>query len=701
MQAPAAPPPDQVGAFRLTELLGQGGMGQVWKGLRNDGLFEQVVAVKLLDPRLTRLAGERFAVERRILASLDHPNIARLFDGGVLEGGGPFLIMEHVDGRPLDLFAAHLPLKARIELFLQAADAVQFAHERLIVHADLRPSNILVDGAGRVRLLDFGIARLLGEDDGGERAVDPTARMFASPARLAGAAPVVADDVYALGVILHGLIGETRDADLQAVAAMAKAEDAGRRYGSVVALTADLVRWREQRTVSARQGGWTYEAAKFVRRHRIGVGATVLAILTLSAASVVATVSYVRTEVARAEASARFEEVRGTARYLLFEFSDLLERQPQSLSLRADVARVSQSYLDRLAASDDAPLAVRIESAQALLRLAERQARPGRPNLGQTRQAKRNLERAYQMALGVPGPAGLRIAAEARLDQARLAAIVDNDLTAAERYLAQARGLILDPATPIVGLQGQYYAELSNLRQWQGRYPEAIEAARVGLTAPPPVDPRRAVLLEASLWDLFAEALYYDGRPKEAEAPYRRRILLLEDAARRWPSDANIARQLPRARWSLGSTLLELGRPADALPILQQGTVEARAVFEFDTADADAARSAQIVLTAQAQALAALGRAPEAITILTESVATRRTLWRQNPSEAMRLRDYAVGLSMLADVEFAAGRKGAACTRYGEVEAAFAELRRIGRATALDDDSTLKMARENRIARCG
>lgn len=698
--APAAAP-GQVGAFRLTELIGEGGMGQVWKGARGDGLFDQVVAVKLLHAHLTRLAGSRFVAERRILARLEHPNIARLIDGGVLEDGRPFLVMEYVHGREIDVHAADLGLGAKVALFVQAAEAVQFAHERLIVHADLKPSNILVDEAGRVRLLDFGIARLLGEEEGGEARVEPITRAFASPARLAGSAPVVADDVYALGVMLKGLIGEARDTDLQAVAAKAQAPDAARRYGSVAALIADLGRWREQLTVSAREGGWRYEARKFLQRHRFGVAATALAILALATTSVVATVSYVRAEKARAEARARFDDVRGTARYLLFDLSDRLERQPHSLALRADVARVSQSYLDRLAGSENAPLAVRIESAEGLLRLAARQAKPGRPNLGQTQQAIRNLDRAYVMGRAIPGVAGARLAAQARLDQTNIMTMVENDMTAGERLLGDARGLVFDKAAPLHDLEGRYYRELSTLRQWQGRYPEGVDAARRGLEAPPLAEPREAVLLEVALHDLLAEGLYYGGRVAEAEAPYRRCIDLLEDARRRWSADPSIARRLPRARWALGTTLLELKRPAEALPMLHQAAAEAQAIAAFDTDDADAARAVQIHLNAEAQALAALGRHAAAIAILSDGVEVRRRIWRQSPDEAMRLRDYGVALSMLADVEFAAGHAKAACDRYGEVEAAFAELRRVGRATALDDDSTLKMARTNRVKRCG
>jgi tetratricopeptide (TPR) repeat protein len=687
-----------VGPFQLTELLGEGGMGQVWKGARNDGLFDQVVAVKLVHAHLALLAARRFAEERRILARLEHPNIARLIDGGVLEDGEPFLVMEYVDGRPIDAVAAELPEAARVGLFLQAADAVQFAHGRLIVHADLKPSNIAVDGAGRVRLLDFGIARLLGDEAEGE--LSPMTRDYASPARLAGAAPVVADDVFALGLVLRDLVRTSRDADLLAIADKARAEDAEARYGSVAALIADLGRWRDGLPVQARPDSVGYRARKFVRRHRWGVAMTAMAIIALTTTSVVATVSYVRAERAQAEARARFDQVRGTARYLLFDLGDRLDRQPQSLALRADVARVSQTYLDALSRSPHAPMAVRAESAQGLLRLAERQGKPGRPNLGQTEQARRNLATAYDLARTIPGVEGRRLMAQTRLDQAHLSAMADNDFPATERLLADARRLIFAPDAPAPELQRAWWAEMAGLRQWQGRYADSLEAARQGLAAPQPREPRDALLAEANLYDLLAETTYYAGRPQEAVAPYRRRMALLEEAARRWPDDPRVARLLPRSRWALGLTLLDLGRAPEAAPILAKGVAEARAVAAFDTADADAARTAETLDDAQAQNFAAMGRPAAAIPILAATVDARRQRMMAQPDVTMHARDYVVALIALGDVEAPAGRRAAACAHYDQAGQVLADLRRSGRYAALDDSASTRLLAESRARWC-
>lgn len=698
LATPAAEAPDRVGPFRLLEQIGEGGMGQVWRAVRDDGLYEQRVAVKLLHAHLAPLAASHFVRERQILAQLEHPNVARLIDGGVTEDGAAYLVMEYIDGAPIDLAARPLGLIERAALFAQAADAVQFSHERLIVHADLKPSNIFVDAQGRVKLLDFGIARLLAEDEEPSRPT-PMTEGYASPARRAGASPGVADDVFSLGVLLSELVGAAGDPDIAAIAAKARADAPEARYGSVAALLIDLDRWKGGYPVAARPDSFRYRSGKFLARHRLGVGATAAAMLALAGVAGVATTNYLAAEAARAEATRRFDDLHGVARYLLFDLSDRLERQPQSLPLRAEVAQVSQAYLDRLAGSQRSPRLTR-ESVEGLLRLAERQGKPGAPNLGQPVAAKANLRRAYALAAGLPGAEGARLAARVRLEQTSIATMVDNDLPSAERLLADARRLIGDPLTAFDGLGARYFQQLAALRQWQGRYGESIAAAHAGLTAPAASKPQEARLIEASLYDLLAESIYYDGRKADAEAPYRRQMDILAAAARQWPGDPAITRRLSRSRWALGTTLLSLERPREALGLLRLGERESRAIAEADLADADAARMHRIIVDAEAQTLAALGQPARAADLLREGVAERRALWQEHPAEAMRLRDYAMSLAMLGDVEVAAGRKADACGRYDEVEGIFGHLARGGRATALDSDSTLRLVREAREEHC-
>ncbi len=289
-EAPPAGPDEtgtEVGAYRLTRRLGYGGMGAVYLAERTDGQFEQRVAVKLLHATPTSAARltRRLRAERQILAALNHPHIARVFDGGVTDDGRPYLVMEYVPGEPIDAFCDHhrLDLRARLRLFCQVAEAVQAAHRRLVVHRDLKPSNILVafDDAGRpqAKLLDFGIAKLLA--DGGDLSVIGGQTLivtqtgeqwmtpaYAAPEQVRGRPITTATDVYQLGVVLYELLTGLRpyDADPKSGAygvARAVIENTPRRPSTLVAQTAKTARTSD--ACAARRADAPRELAKFLR----------------------------------------------------------------------------------------------------------------------------------------------------------------------------------------------------------------------------------------------------------------------------------------------------------------------------------------------------------------------------------------------------------------------------------------------------
>ena len=205
----------EVGAYTIESALGQGGMGSVWLARRTDGRFEGAAAVKLLNLSLLGPGGRaRFEREGSVLARLAHPNIARLLDAGVTLGGQPYLVLEYIDGKPIDVFVEErsLPIDERVRLFLQVLAAVGHAHANLIVHRDLKPSNILVTADGTVKLLDFGIAKLLADDGGRKLAtltVDGTKVLtpeYSAPEQVGGGPITTATDVYLLGVLLYILV---------------------------------------------------------------------------------------------------------------------------------------------------------------------------------------------------------------------------------------------------------------------------------------------------------------------------------------------------------------------------------------------------------------------------------------------------------------------------------------------------------------
>jgi serine/threonine-protein kinase len=353
----------RLGPYRLDEEIGTGGMGVVYRAVRVAGDFEQTVAVKLLRPLLPAAdAADRFRAERQVLARLDHPNIARLIDGGVTERGRPYLVMEHVDGVPLTAYAERhdLNLEARLDLLQQVLGAVRAAHRQLVVHRDLKPSNVLVtevDGAPRVKLLDFGIAKLL--DDAlpvarlqtrtGQRLMTPA---YAAPEQVSGDEITTATDVYQLGVLAYELLAGTRPfdlaekslteverilldeepappsdvagtgagdlrGDLDTIVLTALRKEPDRRYGSVEALAADLERYRAGEPVEARPATLGYRAKKFVSRNRTAVGAGVLVLLLGVAYAVTVTVQANRLAAQRDRAQREAETTKEVKSYLV------------------------------------------------------------------------------------------------------------------------------------------------------------------------------------------------------------------------------------------------------------------------------------------------------------------------------------------------------------------------------------------------
>lgn len=283
----------RLGDYRVLGLLGEGGMGTVFLAERADAAYQARVAIKVVRGMWDVSLRRRFAAERQALARLDHPHVARLLDGGETEDGWPFLVMELIEGTPIDRWCEQQQLsqRARLELFLSVADAVAFAHRRMIVHRDIKPNNILVDATGSPKLLDFGIAKFLDEPNSEhltrpfERALTPD---FASPEQLDGGEITAATDVWGLGRLLASLLGSELDSalgppsarlrahlqgDVGVILLTALAPDPARRYASVEGLAGDVRRYLENRPILARPASRTYLLGRFVRRNAIAVTA--------------------------------------------------------------------------------------------------------------------------------------------------------------------------------------------------------------------------------------------------------------------------------------------------------------------------------------------------------------------------------------------------------------------------------------------
>ena len=431
---------DRLGRYRIVCEIGRGGMGTVYEAQRDDDQFQKRVAIKLVTLGMdTAALLKRFRHERQILARLEHPYIARLLDGGSTDDGRPYLVMEYVEGQPITTYCAaqKLGTHERIELFRKVCAAVQSAHQNLVVHRDLKPGNILVDPSGSPKLLDFGIAKLLTSDETAEVTVAAAGfRMltpdYASPEQVRGEAITTASDVYSLGIILYELLAGVRPhrlgnysmteieravctddpdkpseawkngeghagtpplqaGDLDNIVLLALQKEPARRYGSPAEFSEDLNRYLRGLPVRARQDTVSYRMRKFIRRHRTGVAAAALLVLSLAGGITVSTIEARR-------AQRRFNDVRGIAHAVLYDIHDAISDLPGSVKAREVVVNTALKYLDGLARDTAGDPGIQLELAEAYLRVGDVQGAAMERSLGKTAEATASYRKA--LAIG-------------------------------------------------------------------------------------------------------------------------------------------------------------------------------------------------------------------------------------------------------------------------------------------------------------
>lgn len=421
-----------IGAYRILQELGRGGMGVVYLAERADGVYQQQVAVKVLQEGVfTAALAERFRQERQMLAGLTHPGIARLLDGGVLGDGRPYLVLEFVDGLPIDRYCEErgLDTRARMRLFLRVAEAVQAAHQQLVLHLDIKPANILVTPEGNPRLLDFGIARFLTDAEGVVSKTEATVRLltprYASPEQASGRSLGVGSDIFSLATLLYRLLTGVlpyplEDAapleaaqiirevapmppsqaaspavrpqlvgDLDTILLQALRKEPDRRYPTVSAFAQDIQRHLESKPVHAHADSFRYRASKFVRRNLVAVAATGVTAVALVASGVAIVHSAVLARRAervavqqRAVAQRRLQDVRGIAHSYIFDLDPQLEQVPGTVAIRGFVLQNGLKYLEAMSKEnveqDDDLLR---EVALGYIRVGQVQADPAMPSL--------------------------------------------------------------------------------------------------------------------------------------------------------------------------------------------------------------------------------------------------------------------------------------------------------------------------------
>lgn len=447
VQSVYVPPPTRagrrIGAYQVVSEIGRGGMGEVYRAVRADGQFTKDVAIKLVGGGLdSTLVRERFRNERQILASLHHPNIAQLLDGGTTEEGVPYLVMELIEGEPIDAYcnARGLRIADRLQLFRLVCGAVHYAHQHLVIHRDIKPGNILVTNDGVPKLLDFGIAKLV-ESGGksGETLNQALTPEYASPEQIRGESITTATDVYSLGVVLYRLLTgrspyavETRTplqlaqvvcekdperpstavgrppgkneseqlqspaklrrelaGDLDNITLKALRKEPERRYASVEQFSEDIRRHLEGRPAIATPDSFLYRSRKFVLRNRFGVGAAVVLALAI-VGGMLATARETRiarqqAEIAKtqkARAEKRFNDVRELSDSLIFEVHDAIQNLPGATPARKLLLERALNYLDSVSKDTDGDPDLERELAWGYQRIAVVQGSSAESNLG-------------------------------------------------------------------------------------------------------------------------------------------------------------------------------------------------------------------------------------------------------------------------------------------------------------------------------
>ncbi len=636
----AAQPRLQIGAYQTLRAIGHGGMGAVYLARRVDGEFDQEAALKLLHQDMdTPQLRARFLAERQLLARLDHPHVARLLDGGVTEEGRPYFVMEHVEGVPITTWcrARRLSLEEILRLYLEVIDAVSYLHRNLVVHRDLKPSNILVDGDGRVKLLDFGIAKLLDGEPGdagltrtGERPMTPE---YAAPEQLDGEPVTTATDVYALGVLLYELLTGERphqgsraqpaqrrlpptpssrlrsrppatgaarpgsstgrspeptfarrriSGDLDSICLEALRPEPEARYPSAEQLGQDVERFLQGLPVRARKSTLGYRLGKFVRRHRAGV---------MAAAVLVALVAVgflrerdLRGAAEQARAAAQLEAAKAVAvsDFLgaLLSSVDPMKAQGREVT----VADVLDQAAQRIQHSPELAAQPEVEAA------VRRTIGTTYSSLGRYEDAREHLERAVELSGGL----------EARHPEALQAA--------ADLGAVYARLGLIDQAEPI--LRRVVEVRVGTLGE---EHPDSLEALN-GL----------------------ADLLWTAGRKDEVEALDRRTLEIRRRTL--GPDHPDTIKSLN----GLGATLFNDGRYTDAAEMFQEALAGARRRL------GDSHPQTLMLENNLAAAYLELGDLHRAEELLRQTVRDRiRVLGEEHPETVMSVHNLGVTLSQL------------------------------------------------------
>jgi len=605
-----------IGNYRIVSMLGRGGMGAVYLAERADGSFEQRVALKVIQAsNPTGFLLDRFQQERSILARVNHPNIARLLDGGQTADGFPYYVMEYVAGENIDGFCdrLQLPLRGCLELFLKVCEGVRYAHQNLIVHRDLKPANILVTADGKPKLLDFGIAKLLdparAEDtQTSTRVLTPE---YASPEQIRGDPITTATDIYSLGAVLCRLLtGEPPHAianlsPLQAAQAIAEGEvviagerlpgevnailqkalhkDPTQRYRSVEGFAADIVRFLEGRPVLAAPDSLGYRTRKFLRRNWVAAAAVVAVTMALAIGAGVALWQARRAE-------RRFADVRQLANTFLFDFEDAIHNVTGATKARLLVVNTASDYLNRLAAEAGGDRQLVRELADSYKKLGDVQGNITNGNVGRSQEAVASYRKglALRDSIGDDRATDPKTRANYLFNLGALMSLerFAGNAESAGRLRSQAIELAdrwvrsSPPDADLLAAAAFVYADLSHTQRLREDFLAAAASARKNLellTKAYELDTTNVTRLK-SIASAHVSAGYVEldaGRYAAAIDYFSQGNRLLDQPLTAQPNDASLRRQRMVLLSKIGEATKDLrqkekGRSSDALPFFQE-----------------------------------------------------------------------------------------------------------------------------------
>ena len=646
-----------VSHYRILEKIASGGMGDVYLGERADGTYDKKVAIKIIPgARSSDYFLERFRNERQILAGLEHPNIARLIDGGTTEEGLPYLVMEFVEGQRIDEFCSqkNLDIGGRLELFRTVCSAVHYAHQNLVVHRDLKPSNILVTAAGIPKLLDFGIAKILDTQRGGADSQQTIAFLcmftpdYASPEQIRNQPISTSSDVYSLGVILYELLTGARPyrvntnsreemikavcdtepekpstvatkgfsqatevqrsapspaassqpskekgaslqkalaGDLDNIVLKALRKEPQRRYLSVEQFSEDIRRYLAGLPVLAHEDTVGYRARKFVSRHRLGVAAAALLILSL-AGGLIATLRQAHiAKIERARAERRFNDVRKLANTLIFEIHDSIRDLPGATKARELLVRRALEYLDSLSQESGDP-ALQREIAAAYDRIGDVRGYTGAANLDDFDGASKSYTKALAIreSLAAAKPDDPSLRSELVHEYFNVANALQNtgDFEGELRMIEKARPLVGGLSSANYDRQfrtTRMYYYTGRALERMGDYPGALaNYEQAAATLQPVADTGNATARSyvAEHYNGIAKVLANMGRTDEAVASAAKARDILQKLLAEHPQNATFLGYLGESYDATTDVLMAKGDLAAAM----QSSLQTLAVYK-------------------------------------------------------------------------------------------------------------------------